>query len=1505
MKKSVLSLAFVLIYFIAFSQFWKETKKTVAFDRHVDDYLGWSVSIDGDFAVIGVPYQDYDENGQNYLLNAGAAYVYKFVDGEWVFHQKLVSNIRRSQDNFGYSVCIKGDYIIVGATKNAYDSNELDAKINAGAVYVFKNIAGNWIFQQKIVANDRQAQDQFGYSVAIDGNYIVVGAVYQDFDNGMLDEIQDAGAAYIFKYNSGNWTQIKKLFSTNRSVNEYFGNAVSIDGEYIVVGSYFHDYDASGSVFVNNSGAAFVYKNNSDAWNLVEKLTVLDRQENDLFGCSVAISGDYIIAGAYAHDYNLTGGEFMSEAGAAYIFKNNFGTWIQHQKIIAPNPDRAAGDRFGFSVSISNGIMVVGAYLQEYDDYNSGIDYYNAGAAYIFKENSGNWEYKQKIINSDREAQDYFAYSVGISGEYIICGAYQEAHNENGENPLSMAGSAYIFFNSPDIAVVNQSYVINNGGTFDFGGVLFGESSGNLEFHIENNGETDLILKSNPKITISGSDASEFYLNQTGVISPVTPGNYTSFSISFNPATPGEKNAQISILNNDPENKNYLINLTGIGNKIPQVITNFDEIPVKTYGDDSFGVSATASSGLPVVFSSSNPAIASCSGPNGTIITIHSAGTCEIYANQPGNEFYDAAPQISRILTVNKKVITITPYAQTKIYGDSDPIFTYTNSPGLMAGDSFSGALQREPGENVGIYYITLGTLFAGNNYELFLEPEVFEIIQRSIIVNVDPNQSKIYQYSDPVFTYTYIGQLIGADNFTGSLSRESGENVGYYIITQGNLSLGTNYHIIFNSQMFQIFPRQIAVTANSGIQKTYGMPDPTFGYTFSGSIYMGDGFTGSLSREPGENVGTYPITIGTLTLGPNYEITFNSALFTINPKSLTVVVYPGQNKIYGDEDPVFNYWLMGTLEPGDSFGGQLGREPGENIGFYQINMGTLTAGPNYNLSLNSNNFEIKKRYITVNVTPGQSKQYGDPDPIFEFTTNIPIAPWDSFTGQLSRTPGESIGNYPINQGTLSLNSNYQIVFNSENFSITKRNLLIIPDPNQGKVYGDADPVLTYTFTGGLVVGDSFSGNLARTWGEDVGVYPINLGTLTVNSNYLLILQPENFTVYHRQITVIPDEELQKVYGEIDPAITYTYSGEILASDNFTGNLQRESGENVGTYAITIGTLAINSNYNIYLLPASFEILPRQTNITALPGQNKIYGDSDPDEFSYSVTPQIAGWDSFTGKLQRVPGESVGTYQIQLGNLALNSNYIITYVPADFEILKKEINVYCAENQYKIYGEGDPAYFEYSYSPELSFNDSFEGELSREPGENVGFYQILQGTLQLNENYEINYHPGYFEIRKADPQIFWENPQDIYYGTALSELQLNASANIPGIFVYDPDFGTILPVGDNQELKAYFYPQDETNYNNAEEVVYINVLFNTALNSVVNNNLNVYPNPAKDFVNVDASENGFTYRIIDIHGKIKISGESQSALFKIDLSELVPGIYYIIIDNETFKIVKI
>lgn len=1507
MKNYFVLLIIFLFSSYGYTQHWNEVKKAVAFDRYADDNFGFSVAIDGNFAVIGSPYNDYDVMGANYLSNSGSVYIYKFENGNWNFYQKLTSNNRRFEDLFGYSVAIKGDYIVVGCPKNDFNAMESDPVIDAGAVYVFKNISGTWTFNQKLVASDRRSSDWFGNSVSIDGYYIIVGALYQDYDYAGNFYIEDAGAAYLYKYNMTSWTQIKKLTPSNRTANEYYGFSVDIYGANCVVGAYFNDYDANESNFVNNAGAVFVYKNISDVWSLESKLVAADRQENDFFGCSVAIYGDYIVAGAYGEDHDLSGGNYLSEAGASYIFKKQLGNWIQQQKIIAPLIERASGDRFGSGVDIYDNYIIIGAYLQEYEDP---INLYNSGAAYIFKNNSDTWENVQKIYNSDREGQDYFGYSVGISGDYLICGAYQEDHDENSSNYMINSGSAFIFFNSPKINIIQAANNIVNNSIFDCGEVNFGMSSQIFEFTLQNIGATNLLLSGTPFITLTGVDASDFVLDQSQITSPIVAGYEKTFTVTFAPSTVGTKNAQLGIQNNDPTAPNFMINLTGLSTKYPQIIENFALIPDKTYGDEPFSVSATASSGLEVIFISTDPSVATCEGANGSIIHIHSAGTCQIIATQPGNAYYQAAEPVIHTLVVNPKEITVFPNDISKIYGYSDPLISYTYFPELVLGDSFNGSLSRIAGENVGSYAITIGSLSAGSNYNLILSPKNFVITPRPITVNVTPGQSKIYRYSDPSsFAYTYTGTLVGGDSFTGSLSRESGENVGFYQILQGTLNLSSNYQIIFNPENFQILPRAITVTANSGYQKIYGSLDPTFGYTYTGSIYMGDGFSGALSREPGENVGIYQINLGTLTLGSNYNITFIPSSFQILPKSITVQVFPGQYKTYGETDPTINYWVMGSLQPGDTFSGQLGRESGENVGFYQVNLGTLSAGPNYNITLNTNNFEIKKRWITINVDPGQTKQYGDPDPVFTYSTNIPIAPWDSFSGSLERVSGEAIGNYQINQGTLSLNSNYQITFNPANFQIVHRQILVFAEA-KSKIYGDPDPELTYTYTGTLLSGDSFSGSLVRNIGENVGIYQINVGTLNINSNYVINYHPANFEILSRAIIVTANSGQNKIYGEPDPVFSYTYTGTLFFSDNFTGQLQRQGGENVGTYSINIGTLSINNNYNLIFYSADFEILLRAVNVIVSTGQTKQYGDPDPQEFIFTVNPSIASWDSFSGNLTRVPGENVGLYQILQGTLALNSNYTINYFPADFEIMKKPIDVYCDANQHKIYGDPDPTSYSYTYFPELIAEDEFSGSLTREAGENVGLYEILQGSLSINDNYEIIYHPEYFEITKATPVIVWNNPSDIYYGTPLSGVQLNAEANIPGSFVYEPDFGTILEIGEQQILHTTFYPEDDQNYNIAEASVYINVLLNTSTDRKLNELVTFYPNPTKDFVFVQRTNNveKLQVSILDLSRKLIFSEKFTGNYVTIDVSDLKPGVYILKFTYdktiETYKLFK-
>ena len=207
----------------------------------------------------------------------------------------------------------------------------------------------------------------------------------------------------------------------------------------------------------------------------------------------------------------------------------------------------------------------------------------------------------------------------------------------------------------------------------------------------------------------------------------------------------------------------------------------------------------------------------------------------------------------------------------------------------------------------MGAYAITIGTLSAGSNYAITFVSADFTITAKSITVTANGGQTKVYGAADPTFTYT--SSDTGAP-FTGALSRAAGVNVGAYAITIGTLSAGSNYAITFVPADFTITAKSITVTANDGQTKVYGAADPTFTYTSSDTSAP---FTGALSRAAGVNVGAYAITIGTLSAGSNYAITFVPADFTITAKSITVTANDGQTKVYGAADPTFTYTSSDT----------------------------------------------------------------------------------------------------------------------------------------------------------------------------------------------------------------------------------------------------------------------------------------------------------------------------------------------------------------------------------------------------------------------------------------------------------------------------------------------------------------------------------------------------------------------------------------------------------------
>jgi hypothetical protein len=377
-----------------------ETKLTAG-DGAAYDHFGGVVSISGTTAIVGARYDD-DKGG-----NSGSASIFEQSGGTWRQVVKLTASDGTAGDEFGCSVSISGTTAIVGGYSGSA----------SGAAYVFEQSGGTWFQVAKLTPSDGAAWDWFGSSVSVSGTTAIVGAWGND-DNG-----SSSGAAYIFEQSGGVWSEVAKLTATDADPNDRFGGAVSISGTTAIVGA---GYDDDQGV---DSGSAYVFEQSAGTWTQVAKLTASDGAANSRFGeTSVSISGTTAIAGAWGD------GENGAWSGAAYVFEQANGNWSQVAKL-TPS-DGAAGDEFGYAVSVSGTTAIVGAHR----DTDNGR---RSGSAYVFEQAGGTWHQVAKLGASDGAAEDHFGGAVAISAATAILGAYGD--DDNGEN----SGSAYIFQRLP------------------------------------------------------------------------------------------------------------------------------------------------------------------------------------------------------------------------------------------------------------------------------------------------------------------------------------------------------------------------------------------------------------------------------------------------------------------------------------------------------------------------------------------------------------------------------------------------------------------------------------------------------------------------------------------------------------------------------------------------------------------------------------------------------------------------------------------------------------------------------------------------------------------------------------------------------------------------------------------------------------------------------------------------------------------------------------------------
>ncbi len=645
-------------------------------------------------------------------------------------------------------------------------------------------------------------------------------------------------------------------------------------------------------------------------------------------------------------------------------------------------------------------------------------------------------------------------------------------------------------------------------------------------------------------------------------------------------------------------------------------------------------------------------------------------------------------------------------------------------------------------------------------------------------------------------------------------------------------------------SSSFEIVPKNISATITADDKIYDGGTSATIS---AASVASQVEFSDTLGVD---TIG-YSATFATSSVGNAITVSVNGLVLTgatskyslsavstgtanITKKTVTVTPDSAQTKVYGATDPTLTYTTSGLIG-GDVATGTLSRATGENIGTYLISLGSVTSGANYDTVLAAApvTFEITTRPITVTATTNSKEYDGNASAsalpaitsgslAFSDTANF-IQTYSSvnFGSGIALTPSGSVSDG--NSG-----NNYAVTFvASSTGSITKKALTLTGVSALNKSYdGNAVAILTGT----AALNGIISPDVVSIVGSPVGTFATSsAGTSTVTisgyslggasaNNYTLTTPTVSAAITPRVVTVTPDSGQTKVYGAANPTYTYTNTA-LVGTDSLSGALSRLTGENVGGYAMTLGTLTASPNYTVVLhtTPIIFFVTAKPITVTASSTQSKVYSNNSGTDpvFAYSVSPALVGGDSFTGSLTRVAGENVGTYAIATGTLSAGSNYAMTFNSNNFTIIKATPVITWATPSDIVYGT--------LLSPtQLNAATTIPGAFLYSPASstllNAGNGQTLSTTFTPTDttNYNGATATTSINVAKATPVITWTTPAAIAAGTALSASQLNASASVPGTFVYTPVSGyTGFTTVGTQTLSTNFTPTDSANYNSA------------------------------------------------------------------------------------------
>ncbi|MER2998157.1 MBG domain-containing protein [Pontibacter populi] len=656
----------------------------------------------------------------------------------------------------------------------------------------------------------------------------------------------------------------------------------------------------------------------------------------------------------------------------------------------------------------------------------------------------------------------------------------------------------------------------------------------------------------------------------------------------------------------------------------------------------------------------------------------------------------------SKTFTIGKATLTIAASNATRIYGDQNPAFAGSIVSGNVQGESFAvtAGSAADAASGVGTYPIVpevTGATLA--NYTVVKNNGTLTITERPITITADAGQTKVYGENDPA-TFTYqitAGNLVNNDQLSGVLARDPGNDVAAYTITQNTLAATANYTLTYVGAYFTVTPRAVTVAADAK-SKVYGSVDPELTYTVSsGSVITGDNFDGELQRAPGENVNTYTVTLGSLSLGSNYTLSLApGALFTITPKSLVASI-SASDKVYDGNDVAS---ANGSVPAADVVGNDNVEVTVSNAKFDTKNAGqgkTVTANvtisnTNYSLSNTSasTTANITAKDITGSFTAANKEYDGNetaninglslagvisPDEVGLTDGTATFADKNAGTGKTVTLTGASLS------GADKDNYNLTSV-STTTASISRKPASVSPSANS-KVYGEDDPDLQGTLNG-FIAADGITANYNRAAGENVGNYAISatLNPATALTNYDITYNPASFEITKATLTATANIKT-RIYGIANPVLDGVLTG-VKNNDNITANYSTtaQQGSDVGPYPITVSLNDPDNklgNYTVTKNDAVLTITQAPATI-ALTGLSKVYNGLEQGAVVTTSPENIAVTVTYNGAAA-LP-KAARSYAV---TAALNnSNYAAESATGTLVIAPKELTATLA-NPGKVY----------------------------------------------------------------------------------------------------------------------------------------------------------------------------------------------------------------------------